>query len=249
MSNTKLTDECCGQNCCEHENLGQEVPVESISEIIRARVVEAGARYFSNDNISDFIKEGEQELLVEELTEKMEQVLRSMVIDIDNDHNTQDTARRVAKMYVNEIFSGRFVPAPAVTTFPNDSKYDQLYIVGPISITSHCAHHFGVISGHAYVGVCPGSKVIGLSKFHRIARWICSRPQIQEELTVNLANAYADATGATGLAVFIDSDHGCVKFRGVQDHDSRMITSEMRGTMRTDPVIRQEFFNLINRSK
>jgi GTP cyclohydrolase I len=221
----------------------------AISDKIRQRLIDNGVRFFSNDNISQYVDEKEIDKLVEEVTKKMEGVLQSLVIDTENDHNTQDTARRVAKMMVRETFSGRFTPAPKITAFPNVTQYDQLYVTGPITIRSTCAHHFQNIVGRAYIGVFPGKNVIGLSKFNRIADWIASRPQIQEEMTVQIADAVERETEAEGVAVLIQAEHHCMTHRGVKEHESDMTTSVMRGKFREDAALKQEFFSIVAKMK
>lgn len=219
---------------------------QPISEVIRTRITEANTdRFFANDNIAQYIEEGELDLLVDEVAEKFEAVLRSLVIDIDNDHNTQNTARRVAKMYVKETFSGRYDNAPSTTVFPNAAHYDQVYVVGPIAIHSACSHHFQNIIGHAYVGISPGANVIGLSKFHRQIRHITKRPQIQEEMTMQIADNLMAITEADGIAVQVDAEHHCVACRGVMDNSS-MVTSVMRGKFRDEIGMRQEFQNIVS---
>lgn len=216
-----------------------------ISEEIRNRIDDDEGQFFANHNISKYLKEGDIELLVDEVAEKFEAVLRSLVIDIDHDHNTNGTARRVAKMYVKEIFSGRYETDPNITTFPNASKYDQVYVVGPIAIHSACSHHFQNIIGHAYIGVAPGSSVIGLSKFHRQIRNIARRPQIQEELTSQIADKLCEVADTESVAVQIDAEHHCVACRGVMDNSS-MITNIMRGSFRADSSLKQEFMQLVS---
>ena len=185
-----------------------------ISDVIRKRINNNNTRYFANDNISEFIEsEDEIEDLIDEVAEKFQAVLRSLVIDTDNDHNTKDTAHRVAKMFVKETFRGRYANSPKVTAFPNVTEYDELYVTGPITIRSTCAHHFQNIVGKAYIGVFPGKNVIGLSKFNRITDWIASRPQIQEEMTVQIADAIEKETMADGVAVLIQAEHHCMTHR------------------------------------
>ena len=221
----------------------------AISDKIRQRLIDNGVRFFSNDNISEYIEEREIDKLVDEVAKKMEGVLSSLVIDTENDHNTQDTAHRVAKMFVKETFSGRFNPAPKITAFPNVTEYDQLYVTGPISIRSTCAHHFQNIVGRAYIGVYPGKNVIGLSKFNRIADWIASRPQIQEEMTVQIADAVEKETEAAGVAVLIQAEHHCMTHRGVKEHESDMTTAIMRGVFQTDKSLKKEFYDIIAKMK
>ena len=223
-----------------------------MSEVIRERLKSNlfQPRWFANDNISEAIHtEHELDDLVDEVAEKFEGVLRSLVIDIDNDHNTKETAHRVAKMFIKETFRGRYDKPPKVTAFPNVTQYDQLYVTGPITIRSTCAHHFQNIVGKAYIGVFPGKNVIGLSKFNRITDWIASRPQIQEEMTVQIADAIDKETEADGVAVLIQAEHHCMTHRGVKEHESDMTTSVMRGAFRNDPSLKQEFFNIVHKMK
>ena len=236
---TKLTT--CGAADCESA-CGQEV--RPISEVVRARLVEAGQQFHCNDNISGFISEEERQALVDEVTEKMEAVLRSLVIDIDHDHNTADTARRVAKMYVNETYSGRFKPAPKITSFPNVG-YNDLYCAGPISVRSTCAHHFQNIVGKCWVGIFPENEVIGLSKFNRLVHWISERPQIQEEMTTQIADALVEYAKTPNVAVVLKAEHHCMTHRGVKEHESDMTTSIMRGKFRDDPSLKDEFYKIM----
>ena len=175
--------------------------------------------------------------------------MKALVINTTDDHNSQDTARRVAKMFVHEIFRGRYYPPPEVTSFPNAKKYDQIYVSGPISINSTCAHHFQPITGQAYVGVFPGKRVVGLSKFNRIVDWIASRPQIQEEMTEQIADMVEKETEAQGVAVLIKAEHFCMTARGVKEHESEMMTSVVRGMFRDEPATKAEFFSLLNNMK
>jgi GTP cyclohydrolase I len=208
-----------------------------------------GSYYKATDNISGFIGEGELDLLVDEVAEKMQGVLDALVIDTSKDHNTQDTARRVAKMFVKEIFAGRYVEQPKITDFPNVTSYDQVYVVGPISIRSMCAHHFMPIRGKCYVGVFPGTRVIGLSKFNRLVDWLASRPQIQEELTSNIANKIKEVTSADGVAVLLKAEHMCCTHRGVKEHESDMTTSVMLGKFRGDNALKAEFLSIVGNMK
>lgn len=214
-----------------------------ISQIIKERIESAEARYHSNDNISEFIKKGELDQLVDEVSDKMEAVLKSLVIDIKNDHNTQDTARRVAKMFVTETFSGRYLPVPKVTAFPN-LGYKSLYTTGPISIRSTCAHHFQNIVGRCWVGVVPDEKVIGLSKFNRLVHHICERPQIQEEMTSQIADALQQYAETPNIAVVVKAEHHCMTQRGVRESDSDMTTAIMLGAFETDPALKKEFYDI-----
>ena len=221
----------------------------SVSNEIKNRLEKKGVKYFSNDSIAEHITDEERELLLDEVAEKMQAVLESLVIDTERDHNTHDTARRVAKMFMKEIFSGRYECKPKITAFPNALAYDQLYVTGPVTIRSTCAHHFQAIKGVAYVGIFPGEKVIGLSKFNRIIDWIASRPQIQEEMTMQIANNIWQETEALGVAVIIRAEHLCMTQRGVKEHESDMSTSVMLGKFREDPSLKSEFLALISQMK
>lgn len=227
----------------------EEHTIEAVSDIIRKRLEAKGVKYFSNDNIGEHISPEEMCGLVNEVAEKMKGVLSSLVIDTENDHNTNDTANRVAKMFIKEIFSGRYEKKPKITSFPNASKYDGLYVTGPITIRSTCAHHMMPIVGKAYIGVLPGDEVIGLSKFNRLTDWVVSRPQIQEEMTMQVADEIMQATKAKGVAVIIKAEHFCMTHRGVREHDSDMSTSVMLGPFRTDASLKNEFLKIVSDMK
>ena len=220
-----------------------------VSELIRERLLKKDKKFFCNDNISDVIQEGELDLLQKEVEQKFEKVLRALVIDIDQDHNTKETAKRWAKMAVTEIFNGRYVQQPDTTAFPNVTSYDQLYVTGPISVRSVCAHHFQPITGRCWIGVYPGKNVIGLSKFNRLVDWIATRPHIQEELTIQVADLIEQETKAAGIAVVIKAAHGCLLHRGVKEPESDMVTSVMRGQLRNSEPLKQEFLSLMNNMK
>lgn len=214
-----------------------------LSEIIRERLKTAGARFHCNDNIADYIYDDEIEGLVDEVTEKMQGVLESLVIDTENDHNTQDTARRVAKMFVKETFSGRYRQVPKVTAFPN-LGYKSLYTTGPISVRSTCAHHFQNIVGRCWVGIVPNGEVIGLSKFNRLVHHICERPQIQEEMTTQIAEALKQYAKTENIAVVVKAEHHCMTQRGVREHESDMTTAIMMGAFEKDPALKKEFYDI-----
>ncbi|MBS0316154.1 MAG: GTP cyclohydrolase I [Proteobacteria bacterium] len=218
-----------------------------VSARIRERLLAARRRFHSNDNIADFIEPGELNLLLDEVTEKMKAVLESMVIDTDGDHNTRNTARRVAKMYLREVFNGRYVHAPAITEFPNVEHLNELMIVGPIVVRSACSHHLCPVIGKLWIGVMPNehTNVIGLSKYARLAEWVMGRPQIQEEAVVQLADLIQRKTQPDGLAIVMQASHYCMAWRGVKDLDSKMINSVMRGAFLKDPNLRREFLSLI----
>ena len=216
---------------------------------IRERILAARKRFNANDNIAEFIRPGELDHLLNEVSAKMQTVLDSMVIDTQNDHNTQDTARRVAKMYLKEVFKGRYVEGPEVTEFPNAEHLNELMIVGPITVRSACSHHLCPVIGQIWIGVMPNehTNVIGLSKYARLAEWIMGRPQIQEEAVVQLADLIQRKTQPDGLAIVMEASHFCMGWRGVKDMDSKMINSVMRGVFLKDANLRREFLSLIPR--
>jgi len=220
-----------------------------VSVKIRERIKAARKRFNANDNIAEFIQPGELEALLDEVEDKMKGVLSSLVIDTDNDHNTDDTARRVAKMYLKEVFQGRYVTAPQITEFPNAEHLNELMIVGPITVRSACSHHFCPIMGKIWIGVLPNehTNVIGLSKYARLAEWVMGRPQIQEEAVVQLADLIQQKTQPDGLAIVMEASHFCMSWRGVKDVDSKMINSVMRGSFLKDANLRREFLSLIPR--
>lgn len=215
----------------------------TISKNIKQRLIDAGHRFHANDNIADYIHEGEIDLLTDEVAERMQAVLESLIIDTDNDHNTQETARRVAKMFVHETFSGRYRPVPRVTAFPN-MGYKSLYTTGPISIRSTCAHHFQNIVGRCWVGIVPESEVIGLSKFNRLVHHICERPQIQEEMTTQIAEALREYARTEHIAVVVKAEHHCMTMRGVREHESDMTTAIMLGAFQSDAALKKEFYDI-----
>ena len=216
-------------------------PEGPISEKIKERLKKAGKRFHANDNIAEHIEDGEVELLQKEVQDKMQSLLDSLVIDTENDHNTQETAKRVAKMWVKEVFGGRYHPFPRVTSFPN-MGYKSMYTSGPISIRSTCAHHFQNIVGNAWVGIIPNGQVIGLSKFNRIVHHIAERPQIQEEMTTQIAEKLQEYAHTKNIAVVVKAEHHCMTHRGVREHDSDMTTAIMLGAFKEDPATRDEFY-------
>ena len=215
----------------------------TISQTIRERIQQTNARFHSNDNISEFIHEGELALLQTEVEEKFKAVLDALVIDTENDHNTQETAKRVAKMYINETFGGRYQPMPKVTAFPN-MGYKSMYTSGPISIRSTCAHHFQNIVGNCWVGIIPEDEVIGLSKFNRIIHHIAERPQIQEEMTTQITEALKEYAKTEHVAVVVKAEHHCMTHRGVKEHESDMTTAVLQGAFLNEPSVKQEFYNI-----
>ena len=217
------------------------------SDRIRSRIRAAGRRFHANDNIAEFI-DGEAELsaLEQEVQDNMQALLETLVIDTEGDHNTHGTARRIARMFLHEVFKGRYKAMPPVTEFPNAERLNELMIVGPITVRSACSHHLVPILGKLWIGVLPSEKsnLIGLSKFSRIADWIMSRPQIQEEAVIQLADQLETRLKPDGLALVLEADHFCMHWRGVKD-ESHMTNSVMRGTFLTNPESRKEFLQLV----
>jgi GTP cyclohydrolase I len=218
-----------------------------VSVKIRERLKKAQVRFHANDNISEYLEPGEVDAIFAEVKDKMKEVLDSLVIDTESDHNTQDTANRVAKMFIKEVFAGRYLPMPTLTEFPNVSQLNELMVIGPIAVRSACSHHLCPIMGKVWIGVLPNkdSNLIGLSKYARMTEWIMGRPQIQEEAGIQLADVLEQKMKPLGLAVVMDADHLCMQWRGVKDSDAKMLNSVMRGTFLKDPNLRREFLSLL----
>lgn len=222
-----------------------------VADRIRARILEAGGRFRANDCIYEYVDGDELDELQREVEGKVCELLRALVIDTDNDHNTQDTARRIAKMYVREVFAGRYAAPPTVTEFPNVTRLNELMIVGPITVRSACSHHFCPIIGRIWVGVMPNenSALIGLSKYARLVEWVMTRPQIQEEAIAYLADVLQEKMQPDGLAIVMEADHYCMQWRGVRDMDSKMTNSIMRGAFLRNADLRREFLSLLANRK
>ena len=218
--------------------------MSSISKKIRERLQTGNIPFFANDNISNFITDAELAELHIELKDKINDVLDVLLIDRVNDHNTKETANRVAKMYLNEVFKGRYHKQPKVTDFPNAKKLDQIYTVGAISVRSACSHHLVPIIGKCWIGVIPSDRVIGISKFNRIVDWVMSRPQIQEEAAIQLADTIEKLIKPKGLAVIVKASHQCMTWRGVKDNETQMVTSVMRGIFRETAEARSELMDI-----
>lgn len=214
-------------------------------EVIGKRLRESGQPYGANDNIAELLEEGDLAAIERVVSAQSYSMLKALGIDVDNDHNSKDTPKRFAKMLLQEVFAGRYQPMPPVTDFPNARNMDQIYTVGPITVRSTCSHHWQPIQGQCWVGILPGERVIGLSKFSRLARWVMSRPQIQEEATVQLADILEKQIAPQGLAVVVKAKHLCMTQRGVCEHNTEMATSVMRGVFLEDPAARTEFLKLI----
>ena len=218
----------------------------SKSKEIITRLKDAGIRYWAGDNISEVLQEGDKEALIEELTPKFESVLDGLVIDRFNDPNSMDTGRRLAKMYINELMSGRYNPMPKATAFPNDSieSYKGMLVVRS-EIKSMCSHHHQPVSGVAYIGIIAAEKLIGLSKYTRIAQWCASRGTLQEELNNVIANKIQEATGSPNVGVYLQATHGCCENRGIGAHSSLTQTTVLRGAFGEDMGTKKEFMDNI----
>jgi len=218
----------------------------NLSQVIRKRLTDAGARYWAGDNISEYITDKEKDMLVDELTGRFEGVLDSLVIDRFNDPNSMGTARRLAKMYVYEIMAGRYEESPNATAFPNDTdgKYEGMLVVRS-ELKSMCSHHHQPVSGVAYIGIIAGPKLIGLSKYSRIAQWCARRGTLQEELCMDIAREIELATGSTDVAVYIQATHGCCENRGIMAHSSLTQTTVLHGAFKSDQSVKKEFFDNI----
>lgn len=216
------------------------------SELIKQRIRDAGARYWAGDNIAQFINKDEKSLLIDELTEKFESVLDSLVIDRENDPNSMETGRRLAKMYINELMRGRYEPKPNATAFPNhtDEPYTGMLVVRS-ELLSMCSHHHQPVKGVAYIGIIAADTLIGLSKYTRIAQWCARRGTLQEELAMDIAREIMQATGSTDVGVYIQATHGCCENRGIMAHSSLTQTTVLRGAFNNDQGTKQEFFDNI----
>lgn len=217
-----------------------------ISQTIRNRINSNNGRCWAGDNISEYINDGELELLVNELADKFEGVLDSLVIDRDNDPNSMDTGRRLAKMYVYELMSGRYEPMPNATAFPNhtDEPYDGMLVVRS-ELKSVCSHHHQPVTGVAYIGIIAADTLIGLSKYTRIAQWCARRGTLQEELAMDIAREIMDATGSKDVGVYIQATHGCCENRGIMAHSSLTQTTVLKGAFKEDPGVKKEFMDNI----
>ena len=218
----------------------------SKSKQIKAKLEDAGIRYWAGDNISDVLQEGDKEELIKEATEAFETVLDTLLIDRHNDPNSQGTAHRLAKMYYNEIMAGRYDPIPSATAFPNDSddRYEGMLVVRS-ELKSMCSHHHQPVGGVAYIGIIAADKLIGLSKYTRIAQWCARRGTLQEELANEIAKQIRLATNAQHLGVYVQATHGCCENRGIMAHSSLTQTTVLEGAFKTDPGTKKEFFDNI----
>ena len=218
----------------------------TLSAVLRAKMKREGKRYWAGDNISDYLHESDREHLINEATQAFEQVLDTLLIDRETDPNSQGTARRLAKMYFNELMAGRYDPTPNATAFPNDTEgaYDGMLVVRS-ELKSVCSHHHQPVSGVAYIGIIAGPKLIGLSKYTRIAQWCARRGTLQEELCMDIAREIEFATGSKDVAVYIQATHGCCENRGIMAHSSLTQTTVLRGAFKDDQSTKKEFFDNI----
>ena len=216
------------------------------AEQIKMKLEDAGIRYWAGDNISEVLQKGDKEDLIDEATLAFNQVLDALVIDRYNDPNSQGTARRLAKMYFNEIMAGRYDPKPDATAFPNDSddRYDGMLVVRS-ELKSMCSHHHQPVTGVAYIGIIAAEKLIGLSKYTRIAQWCARRGTLQEELANDITREIKKATGAKDVGVYIQATHGCCENRGIMAHSSLTQTTVLEGSFKHDPGTKKEFFDNI----
>jgi len=216
------------------------------SEQIKLRLEEAGIRYWAGDNISEVLDDGDKSDLIDEATLAFNNVLDTLIIDRRNDPNSEGTARRLAKMYFNEIMSGRYEPMPSATAFPNDSdeRYDGMLVVRS-ELKSMCSHHHQPVAGVAYIGIIASDKLIGLSKYTRIAQWCARRGTLQEELANDIAREIGKATGAEHLGVYIQATHGCCENRGIMATSSLTQTTVLKGAFKHDAGTKKEFFDNI----
>lgn len=220
---------------------------ESLSDTIRKQLKQDGKRFWAGDNISDYVDPDKKSALIDELTEKFEGVLDTLLIDRETDPNSQDTARRLAKMYFNELMSGRYDPTPNATAFPNDAedRYSGMLVVRS-ELKSVCSHHHQPVTGVAYIGIVAGPKLIGLSKYTRIAQWCARRGTLQEELCMDIAREIQFATNSKDVAVYIQATHGCCENRGIMAHSSLTQTTVLHGAFKNEASVKKEFFDNIN---
>ena len=223
---------------------------KNLSQVIRNKMREDNKRFWAGDNISEYIAESDREHLINEATESFEQVLDALMIDRETDPNSHGTARRLAKMYFNEIMAGRYEPKPPATAFPNEpdnithEKYDGMLVVRS-ELKSMCSHHHQPVSGVAYIGILAADKLIGLSKYTRIAQWCARRGTLQEELAMDISREIMEATGSKDVGVYIQAVHGCCENRGIMAHSSLTQTTVLKGAFKTDAAVKKEFIDNI----
>ena len=226
------------------DNKGYEE--STLADAIRFRMKRDNKRFWANDNVSEYLSEADKEILITEATVAFEQVLHTLLIDTETDPSSQGTARRLAKMYINEVMGGRYDPAPDATAFPNDSedRYEGMLVVRS-ELRSMCSHHHQPVSGVAYIGIIAADKLIGLSKYSRIAQWCARRGTLQEELCNDIAREIGRATDSQNVAVYLEAEHGCCTNRGIMAHSSLTQTTVLKGAFNTDKGTKKEFFDNI----
>jgi len=219
---------------------------KNLAQVLRERMRREGKRFWAGDNISDYVQENFKEELINDATKAFESVLDSLLIDRENDPNSKGTARRLAKMYFNEIMAGRYDPAPDATSFPNEGEdaYTGMLVVRS-ELRSMCSHHHQPVNGVAYIGIIPNGKVIGLSKYTRIAQWCARRGTLQEELCNDIAKEISRATNSKNVGVYIQATHGCCENRGIMAHSSLTQTTVLKGAFKDDVGTKKEFFDNI----
>jgi GTP cyclohydrolase I len=220
---------------------------KNLSQVIRNKMREDNKRFWAGDNISEYVDDNVLPELLDEATAAFEQVLDSLLIDRENDPNSKGTARRLAKMYYNEIMAGRYEPAPDATAFPNDSqdRYEGMLVVRS-ELRSMCSHHHQPVAGVAYIGIIAAEKLIGLSKYTRIAQWCARRGTLQEELCNDIAREISKATDSENVGVYLRMTHGCCENRGIMAHDSSTTTSVLKGAFNKDAGTKKEFFDTLS---
>jgi GTP cyclohydrolase I len=216
------------------------------SEQIKQRLKDSNTKFWAGDNISDHLEDGDKEALIEEATVAFENVLQSLVIDTETDPNSMDTGRRMAKMYINEIMSGRYNPMPNPNSFPNyvEDGYEGMLVVRS-ELKSLCSHHHQPVQGVAYIGIIAGPKLLGLSKYTRIAQWCAMRGTLQEELNVMIANEIQKHTGSKDVGVYVQATHGCCENRGIRAKSSLTQTTVLRGDFKEVDATKKEFMDNI----
>jgi len=219
---------------------------KQLHEMIREQMRKEGKRFWAGDNVSEYVTENSKQELIHEATLAFEGVLDALLIDRENDPNSQDTARRLAKMYFNEIMAGRYDPRPNATAFPNhtNERYDGMLVVRS-ELRSMCSHHHQPVNGVAYIGIIAADTLIGLSKYTRIAQWCARRGTLQEELAMDIAREIQAATGSTDVGVYIQATHGCCENRGIMAHSSLTQTTVLHGAFKNDPATKKEFMDNI----
>jgi GTP cyclohydrolase I len=220
---------------------------KNLSQVIREKMKSDNKRFWAGDNISDYVDDNVKPELINEATKAFEKVLDSLLIDRETDPNSKGTARRLAKMYYNEIMAGRYDPAPDATAFPNDSedRYEGMLVVRS-ELRSMCSHHHQPVAGVAYIGIIAAEKLIGLSKYTRIAQWCARRGTLQEELANDIAREIQKATDSENIGVYMRMTHGCCENRGLMAHDSSTTTTVLKGAFMKDPATKKEFFDTLS---